>query len=171
MHILLDTFDGYLLRIEDSQQLATIGNREFIVSDYLHGRCHIFALAAQEVFGPHALIKVLIDAESGFLLHAYIGINDIDIDARGQIQESDILDYEAQGGFEIDHVVLSHEQVLSQSSACQWGAPETGEIDALKDFISLHKSVFLADDVDSRIEAAVSCKPANVEDLIFDLTL
>ena len=95
---------------------------KLIVEDYLHGRCHLMALALVEEAGLQC--GVLLDLESGYtddgepipaLDHAFCemgqGLEDYVVDARGGRQRTEVLE-EYNQGFEPEVVIGSAAEEL-----------------------------------------------------------
>lgn len=130
----------------------TIGKNT--ISDYLHGRCHLFAIAIKKVFQDRCKLIALCETQtthsSSYLLtHMYAIIDeDIMIDARGVIGDHTIDDYmciAAESNIDyIDSykVELDLESVISQSINTYWGEFMSGEEKILLDFITKNKAMY-----------------------------
>ena len=137
-----------LARIDESECLFDNGkDSPFEVIDYLHGRCHLFALAVCRAIGEDAKFNILHDNEGfdgeGQLLHAYVEVGDIMFDARGQIELEDFAEYEADSSMDIDYFQMSESEVLKKLSDKHWGEDIEGELQVISAFFKKHKSIYL----------------------------
>ena len=140
--------DESVVRFEDAQILSGQENSEpKTLVDYLHGRCHLFALVACRVLGDNAKFSVLFDYEGyegeGQLLHAYVDYNDIMFDARGQIELEDLASYEADSSFNVGYFEMSEDEVLEKLSIKHWGEPLPDEMESLSAFFNKYKKIYI----------------------------
>lgn len=120
----------------------------FRVCDYLHGRCHIFALAAKAYYKDRARIVCVIEVgedDLEYLGHAYTVIDEnIMIDARGVITESEIDDYRANS-WETYTQERSVGEILEMAHDEEWGSVEDGELDTLEQFVQNNPLIYEVD--------------------------
>lgn len=151
MSLKLEIYDSSLLRLGEGQILSSFSNQEDLdVLHYLHGRCHIFALAAVRALGPEAKYNAIIDFEScedgPQLMHAYASYKDLMIDARGIIELEDLADYEANSSGEYDYFELNESEVMQNMKQGIWGQANDSEIEQLMDFIKKHIDLYTQTD-------------------------
>lgn len=81
--------------------------------EFLHGKCHLLALALQELTGLPigAYLDTDIETERSVLVHAFVVDGDDGIDIRGRLPIDDIIEDEFDT-FEPEFVILSREDVL-----------------------------------------------------------
>jgi hypothetical protein len=117
-------------------------NHDLYLFNYLHGRCHIFALALKRVFKERAKIMCIIDlkeekmhVDNLYLSHAYVELdNNTMLDSRGLIELEDIEEYTAEC-VESYYLESSEEFVLSKCRQEEWGSELENEISDLEIFI------------------------------------
>jgi hypothetical protein len=117
-------------------------NHDLYLFNYLHGRCHIFALALKRVFKDRAKIMCVIDLKEKkmhvddlYLSHAYVEMdNNTMLDSRGLIELEDIEEYTAEC-IESYYLESTEEFVLSKCNQEGWGSELENEISDLEIFI------------------------------------
>jgi hypothetical protein len=87
--------------------------RSELEEEFLHGRCHLLAVALHELTGLPIGAYLDTDIESGgtVLVHAFVVEGDDGIDVRGRITVDDILDDEFDT-FDPEFAMLSKESVF-----------------------------------------------------------
>ncbi len=121
------------------------------VESYLHGRCHIFAVALKKAFKDRAQIFAIIgldEPESGVkpnsptLAHAYVVLDkERFVDARGGIGDWNLEDY-TEDILESVTVAFESNEIKEHTHEGAWGAEMEGEVDELTQFILTHRPVF-----------------------------
>lgn len=122
------------------------------VFDYLHGRCHIFAIALKKLMGDRAEIFCVIDCDQPdseiYLSHAYVLIdNKTLVDARGVISEHEIDNYTCDL-FDFEIVSFTVEQMIPMTTGQYWGSEQQGEFEAIMSFIRQHPTAYQLDNID-----------------------
>ncbi|OEE37287.1 hypothetical protein A1QO_04065 [Vibrio genomosp. F10 str. ZF-129] len=115
------------------------------VATYLHGRCHIFALAAAKL-NPN--IKLMYDWDchahgenKGALAHVYCSIDDELFDARGKITKEVVSDYHL--GIEMmEAELISPSELEGNCTDAIWGSMLDNELDSIQKFIRTNKSFY-----------------------------
>ncbi|MGD1524022.1 hypothetical protein [Vibrio owensii] len=179
MSLKLTTYDNSLLRLQEDQELHHPSGKEpKTVLDYLHGSCHVFALAAFRVLGPEAKYCILSDFDSceagPQLMHAYVSYKDIMIDARGIIELEDLADYESNSSGNYDYFTLDEAEVIKNMECGIWHQSNEGELEELSTFIKQHLDFYtrtekhkLASIIDKNVDPLLIHD--FYEDLDFDL--
>ena len=87
--------------------------RTELEGEFLHGKCHLLAVALHELTGYPigAYLDTDIETERTVLVHAFVLDADDGIDIRGRMPSDDIIEDEFDK-FEPEFVVLSREDVL-----------------------------------------------------------
>lgn len=87
--------------------------RSELEEEFLHGKCHLLAVALHELTGLPigAYLDTCIETERTVLVHAFVVDGETGIDIRGRLNVDDILEDEFDT-FEPEFVMLSREDVL-----------------------------------------------------------
>jgi hypothetical protein len=165
----LHNHDGEHFRLNDKVMITS----KYAVSDYIHGRCHIFAQALKSVLGDKSTFSYILDnhglgEDQPTLSHAYIANrNDQRLfDVRGSIDEGDLSDYEGQC-IDFDHCELDTTSDIEL--LLSWGKPDTGEIQQIKSFINENIFIYTMtpEDVDDYSSRMTWMAKAMIVDMIF----
>ncbi|EGR4075317.1 hypothetical protein DDO73_20000, partial [Vibrio cholerae] len=143
-----DIFDNLFVFCESTGVYINNSGELLTIVNYLHGRCHLFAIALKNHFGDkvqiHSIIEYIpVDGDSppvAHLVHSYISVdNGVMLDARGVITEADLMEFPIFG-LETETIIMSTEGVLA--SAAQWGEPNEHEISYLEIFIAQNREIY-----------------------------
>lgn len=150
----MSTIEKLIETFDDKLQSIGVPGTPFDLSDYIYGRCHIFALALQEELGYE--MEFLWDTDYWFdgedfpskvLIHAYCILpkgkefKGKYLDARGLVSKRMIeLEYDWNTRC---YELTSKEQLKEIINNLVLEAPEIGEIQAIRKFIRENRHIYI----------------------------
>ena len=124
------------------------------LENYLHGECHLFALALHQVFGYEMVFvfdEMDSEVETEVLIHAYCKNGEHCVDARGVFEEKNALDdYDYNLPYQVD---VSKKEAYSLIETGFLHAPAFGQMDNLMDYVQANKSQYETVQVKTKEEA------------------
>lgn len=138
-------YDDDIFHLSEVVPIGLEIGRKYIISDYLYGKCHLFAWALKEYYGSKVKIFTLMEydneVERDCLAHCYIQKDGKFFDARGQIDELIIESYKETGS-DSWLVEISLDTLKENSIEEMWGKTDPLEMYLLTDHIKTHNSFY-----------------------------
>ena len=141
-------FDDESLRIDSLCNVS----KDFIISDFLYGHCHIFALALSLYFGDKAKCHCIIDYDEKkpCLAHAYVSIDGNFVDARGVITSFDIDQY-TDNLMDFEYYDIEQKDLIENAKDDSWGFASDELISDILIFIDKNKEIYSGQKIDDDI--------------------